>query len=66
MWLGDKLLQQKKPGVRAYARKALTPAAVAGLASLSLAPQAMAEETADAIATAPGSAQVESVTVTGL
>ncbi|RAK57688.1 TonB-dependent receptor [Phenylobacterium deserti] len=64
MHLGDKLLQQNKPGVRAYARKALTPAAVAGLASLALAPQAFAED--DAMATAPAdSAQVSGVTVTG-
>ena len=51
---------RRTTGVRAYARKALTPAAVAGVAGLALTPQlAMAEDAAADAATEVSGVQVE-------
>jgi catecholate siderophore receptor len=57
-WTGDELKSSSNAGIRSFARKALTPAAFAGIAGLALTPHAaMAADDADAPV-------VESVTVT--
>lgn len=54
---------RRTSGVRAYARKALTPAAVAGVAGLAFAPQlALADDTAADAATEVSGVQVEGKT----
>ena len=51
---------RRTSGVRAYARKALTPAAVAGVAGLAFAPQlALADDAAADAATELSGVQVE-------